>query len=243
MPVRVYYIASAKGDYMTTAPCKLWEPGEVKTIFNKGAGLMNRLFNIKLELVSPLIKIDAPDVGKVYYKAVGAFNQQHRQFNRIAGLAGGGVRFSKREIHILFLGQIYDDKKFIASAKGIALSLTEATRDYNHGGHKVIMGYIHRSQLKSSRERKNNCSVTGGMKVDLITQSAVLAHELGHCLHLRHIQDEPADRLGNIKNLSNNIMDENMEPVKPGKKGPASPGLHEYRVLEFQYRSARRYGR
>ncbi|MCP5048556.1 MAG: hypothetical protein GY940_15410 [bacterium] len=216
----------------------------MKTIFNRGAGLMNRLFNIKLELVSPLIKIDVPVMEDVYYHAVDGFNKQHQQFNRVAGRGGGGsVHFSKKEIHILFLGRIYDDKRITASAKGVALNLTHATRDYNLGGHKVVMGYVHRGQLKSPGERKNNCTITGDMKADLITQSAVLVHELGHCLHLRHLQDEPADRLGNNKNLSNNIMDRDVDPIKPGKKGPASPGLHEYRVLEFQYRAARRYGR
>jgi hypothetical protein len=83
------------------------------------------------------------------------------------------------------------------------------------------------------------CSITGGRVVARDLLGVTLAHEVGHSLHLRHIEDESHE----AKRPQTNLMHVGLDLAEEGNVSgkPASP--KDFSIEPFQYELARQYGR
>jgi hypothetical protein len=91
--------------------------------------------------------------------------------------------------------------------------------------------------------REASCSLTGGLLPARDVLGVTLAHELGHSLHLRHIEDEPLGAKVTEAELSRNLMKRDLEVLVPGEDVSKLPAPHEYRILPYQRYAAHRFGR
>lgn len=242
LPLRVYYVASVKKPgALEPAPCQVWSAADVGRILEVANATTLRLLDIRLEPAEPPRRIDVPSYADVYYRETGEFALQHQQFDRVVsyGATNGQVRFDERETQVLLLARIYKEDQLVATGKGFALDFTDNKRPFELGGNKVLIGYVKTAERMERSREDAACTITGGMLADCTLLGVTLAHEIGHSLHLRHIEHEGIE----VKAPAANLMHEGIDLADPsrGSAGPVSPaGLS---IERFQYERARRYGR
>jgi hypothetical protein len=124
------------------------------------------------------------------------------------------------------------------SSKGLCLDLTDRKRSFELGGNRIVLSYIHRGNPLPPAERCRFCAIHGGMPAPTGILGVVLAHEIGHSLHLRHIQDEPEAAKLNPDQLRTNLMNADLQNTEGTDQSP-----EESTLRPFQIQAGLRYGR
>jgi hypothetical protein len=243
MPVRLYFVTSVARpeDALEPAPCQLWQAGDIDKI----AAVANSV-TAKLGLALKIVASNGfvvPSRQATLFHENTEFAGQQQQFSKILGygVRNGQVNFDPGETYILFLGRVHKDDPGTATARGLTLDYTDRKRAFELGGNKIVIGYSKSAASMPASQADRACTVTGARLPNLDSLGIVLAHELGHSLHLRHLEDEPANLLAPQPGL--NLMRRAVDLDVNDQPSQKQPSPLSFTVLPFQVEAARRYGR
>lgn len=244
MPIRAYYISSVKDtvEIGDPKPCKLWSDDDINKICNVAQSVIKKLFNIKAEF-EIITDINVPSFNDMYFQASVGYRERHNLFNKIVKYSAKThrSRFDPNQTHVLFVGRIYKVSQKENSSMGLTLDFTEEKRDFNLGGNKIVIGYVYQREKMPRDQAKSSCSITAEYLPAWDLLGIVLAHELGHSLHLRHIEDEPIGSIGPGA-LNTNLMKKDLEKGYGNLRSYKWFSPNDYKILSFQVKLARQFG-
>lgn len=243
MPVRIYFVRKMlAGEFLKPGPCEVWAEQEIQRIFDVARTTMDRLFGMQLAARARFVPIDAPTEASLYFQESASVGTQEEQFSRIVrdGSPDRNVAFSQHDTHILFTGRIYKQDKETRTAKGLLIGI-DGERDFDLGGNRIVIGYTYANEKRPIEGSKGYCDMTATYRPDTDVLGLTVAHELGHSLHLRHLEDSgEMYRKASASQRQTNLMRRSVELSNADPTLPKKP--RDYQILPEQAELARRYG-